>query len=142
MRKIIILAFPVMIFLCAHAYAGSFTDNGDSTVTDNFTGLMWQQEDGGNLWTWEEALIYCEGLTFASYGDWRLPNIKELESITDDTVYSPAADTAYFPGVNLAYYWSSTATANLASYAWLVQLGGGGAGYNNKTDPHWAWCVR
>src|SRR3989338_5085700 len=78
----------------------SFTDNGNGTVTDNDTGLMWQKEDDGVTRTWESAIIYCEGLSLGSYSDWRLPNIKELESITDATKDNPAIDTTYFPNTN------------------------------------------
>ena len=62
----------------------SFTDNNDGTVTDNVTGLMWQKEDDDNVRDWEAALSYCESLSLAGFSDWRLPNIKELDSITDD----------------------------------------------------------
>ena len=60
-----------------------FTDNGDGTITDKATGLMWMQDDSGNGMTWEEALKFAESKEFAGCSDWRLPNIKELQSIVD-----------------------------------------------------------
>ena len=86
----------------------SFTDNGDSTVTDTKTGLVWQQTSGSQR-NWTSSLTYCEDLTLASQSDWRLPNIKELGSIVDVSEQrgNPAIDETAFPGTQ-QYYWSST----------------------------------
>ncbi len=62
-----------------------FTDNGDGTITDSATGLMWQQSDNGNGLNWEDSLKYAENFELASFDDWRLPNAKELQSIIDYT---------------------------------------------------------
>lgn len=69
----------------------AFVDNGDGTITDSATGLMWMKSDSGSSMNWEEALAYSEGLEYAGYDDWRLPNAKELQSILD---YSRAPDAA------------------------------------------------
>ena len=88
-----------------------FIDNGDGTVLDNSTGLTWQQGENA-VKNWSSALSYCEGLSLANHDDWRLPNIKELESIVDDAHHNPAIDLNYFPDVSVsqpqAFYWSST----------------------------------
>ena len=60
-----------------------FTNNGDGTVLDGVTGLMWQQQESGEL-TWPSAFAYCKSLTTAGYANWRLPDIKELFSIVSD----------------------------------------------------------
>ena len=86
----------------------SFTANGDGTVTDSTTGLIWQQAEVTSTMTWESALTYCEGLALGSHTDWRLPNIKELRSISDNTRAAPSVNTTYFPGAQAARYWSST----------------------------------
>ncbi len=74
----------------------SYIDNGNGTVTDNNTGLMWQQQDDGNTYNWYQASgtydasynptsqDVCGELTTGSYTDWRLPAIKELISIVDN----------------------------------------------------------
>jgi len=60
-----------------------FVDNGDATITDNATGLMWMQDDNGEGILWEDALSYAENFEAAGYTDWRLPDAKELQSIVD-----------------------------------------------------------
>jgi hypothetical protein len=59
-----------------------FADHGDGTISDNWTGLMWQKVDSGSTMNWEDALDYCESLDYANYTDWRVPNAKELHTLT------------------------------------------------------------
>ena len=98
-----------------------YEDNGDGTITDKATGLMWMKNDNGEAVSWENALSYAEGLEYAGYSDWRLPNAKELQSIVDYT-RSPATtnSAAINPLFNCTqvtneagetdypFYWSST----------------------------------
>jgi len=120
----------------------NFTDNGDETVTDNNTGLMWQQGEGGEK-TWEDAISYCEGLSLAGHTDWRLPNIKELNSITDYNIYNPPIDTNFFPEVNVPNYWSSTTRASHSSYAWNVYyIYGNISNCGKSTNSLYVRCVR
>jgi hypothetical protein len=60
-----------------------FENNGDGTISDLATGLMWMQDDSGEAMLWEDALEYAENFEFAGYSDWRLPDAKELQSIVD-----------------------------------------------------------
>ena len=69
-----------------------FKDNGDETVSDEATGLMWQKSDGGKTYLWQDGLKYCDALSLGGHSDWRLPNIKELHSLLDYTK-SPEATT-------------------------------------------------
>ena len=101
-----------------------FIDNSDGTVTDTSTGLMWQQATAPGTSTWEQALLYCENLTFAGYPDWRLPTIAELESIYDVSSLTPAINTAYFPDTLASLYWSSTTIAEHSNWAWCVTPSG------------------
>jgi hypothetical protein len=139
--KISLLAVAIVLFFAVYAIAGDFTDNGDGTVTDENTGLMWQQGEAGTM-HWEGALTYCEGLSLAGYSDWRLPNIKELESITDDGLYSPAIDTNYFPNAHASGYWSSTTGADGTSCAWGVDFGNGNVDCRDKSNGSYVRCVR
>lgn len=98
---------------------GYFRDNGDGTVTDITTGLMWQQTETKAM-TWEKALDFCGNLNLAGYTDWRLPNIRELSTIVNDSRHEPSIDQAYFPGCRPAHYWSSTTNALYPAFAWYV----------------------
>jgi len=129
---------------------GNFNDNGDGTVTDNNTGLMWQQSEGGQQ-TWEGAITYCEDLSLYDYTDWRLPNKNELNSIVDYEIYDPAIDTNFFPGVfasspdgGALYYWSSTTLASDSSYAWNISFYTGmvASGYLKSNSGCYVRCVR
>ncbi|MHA1686427.1 MAG: Lcl C-terminal domain-containing protein [Candidatus Heimdallarchaeaceae archaeon] len=95
----------------------NFVDNGDGTITDTATGLMWMKYDSGEAMNWQEALEYAESLSYAGYSDWRLPNAKELQSIVDYTrapdaldlaSRGPAIDPIFNTSNPEAWYWSST----------------------------------
>jgi len=87
------------------AYRGndpSYRDNGDGTVTDKVTGLMWQQVPPEAFYSWSEAQTYADNLDLGGYDDWRLPTMKELLSLADFTGSSrpeidrPYISTTYF----------------------------------------------
>lgn len=106
----------------------SFQDNSDKTITDNATGLMWMQDDSGIGMNWKDALSYAENFTFAGKSDWRLPDVKELQSIVDysrspQTTASAAIDPLFNSTKitneagedDYPFYWSSTTHASMAS---------------------------
>lgn len=104
-----------------------FVDNGDGTVTDNATGLMWMQDDLGEGVDWETALAFADGFEFSGYDDWRLPNVKELQSIVDYSGHYPAIDPEFFNISDIdAYFWTGT-SAQFSSletgyyYGWYVE---------------------
>lgn len=114
-----------------------FEDNGNGTVTDNATGLMWMQDDNASAILWKDALSYCENLEFAGYNDWRLPNAKELQSILDysrspettnsasiDPVFNTTSITDEGGNTNWPFYWTSTTHEN-----WTSVSNGGAAVY-------------
>ncbi|MCB1179286.1 MAG: DUF1566 domain-containing protein [Leptospiraceae bacterium] len=96
----------------------NFTDNGNGTITDSATGLMWQKADSAVAKSFDEGLTYCENLSLGGQTDWRLPNIKELNSIVD---YSRAPDyaTNSGPAINSIFTVSTiTNEENISDYPW------------------------
>jgi len=137
-----------------------FVDNADGTITDRATGLMWQQADDGVARDWETALAYAENETLAGYSDWRLPDIKELQSILDYTrgpqstnsaaidplfsttsILDPEGNPGQYP-----FFWSGTSHldgANPYSSAAYVAFGEAQGKMNNTLmDVHGAGAQR
>jgi hypothetical protein len=102
---------------------------------------MWQQNEPGTK-TWSDAISYCEGLSLGGYTDWRLPNVKELESLIDDTRYNPAINTSIFPNATSSYYWQSTTAASYPNAAYYVDFRDGVVFYYSKVDSIKVRCVR
>jgi len=119
-----------------------FSNNGDSTITDNFTGLTWHIGESISPMTWEQALNYCETKSAAGFDDWRLPNIKELRSINADGLFKPSVDRTYFSNITASRYWSSTTEINNPSRAWFVDFNYGLVSYEIKSNPCYVFCVR
>lgn len=130
-----------------------FTDNGDGTVTDNLTALVWLKNmNCFGQQTWADALASAAtlnsgecGLSDGSVeGDWRLPSITELYSLIDTGRSSPALPIGHpFTGVQFGYYWSSTTYPEMTSYAWSLSMGAGSDMLGDKVyNPNYAVMVR
>jgi len=118
----------------------SYTDNGDGTVTDNVTGLMWMQDDDDISRTWQDAINYCDSLTHAGYSDWRLPDYYELSYLTDKSRPFPAIDPVF--SSRSSSYWTSSPYAGNSGGAWGVGFGYGDAYGGNKDGTYYVRCVR
>ena len=138
-------------------------DNGDGTVTDASTGLMWAQADSGTAMDWPAALDWVQAMNAESHlghDDWRLPNVKELQGLVDysrspDTTASPAIDPIFEStqitneagAPDYPVYWSSTTHMNFtetpARFAAYVSFGRA-MGYMRDTwmDVHGAGAQR
>jgi len=128
-------------------YAGpqpAFQDNGNGTVTDLNTGLMWQQSDDQNNIgrAWEEAADYCAGRDLGGKTDWRLPTRLELMSIVNYGRYAPSIDINYFSQCRSIGYWSSSTSAYYPDYAWHVYFYDGGVSWYYKSHNVYVRCVR
>ena len=126
-----------------------FVDNGDGTISDLSSGLMWMQNDAGEGLDWEGALAYAENLEYAGYSDWKLPNVKELQSIVDYTGVYPAISPSFFSVTDDdAYYWTSTsayfskASEEQQKYYWAWYVAFGYAVDGSGEDSHGAGAVR
>lgn len=104
-----------------------FSDNEDGTVTDLLTGLMWTQDgDASTYIDWEPALTYCNNLDHAGYDDWRLPNIKELQSLVNfEYEYTSTwLNSVGFVDIRTNdEYWSGTTDGYDTSNAKIVDMG-------------------
>ena len=140
----VLFVSAITFLFCENTIAGDFTDNGNGTVTDNVTGLIWKQEDNETcFYTWEQALTYCEdSLILAGYSDWRLPSKKELLSIVDYGTTNPSIDSTSFPNTNPSPYWSSVTSASNMSYAWYVSFSNGFVDNLYKSANFYVRCVR
>lgn len=121
-----------------------FTDNGDDTVTDNNTKLIWSKH--ANLCgqkNWQYAKDFCSGLTYAGHSDWRLPSISELKSLIDTSQSDPALPLGHpFMNVQSYYYWSSTTCASDPNRAWFVCMFDGPVYGDHKFYNYYVWPVR
>jgi len=122
--------------------ADRFVDHGNGTVTDTETGLTWQQGEATAAMDWISAVRTAEGLTLGGYRDWRLPNVKELQSLGDVRISGPWIPATKFPGVKPERYWSSTTQNNRTTNAWWVEFGAGTVSQAPKTSPYWVRAVR
>lgn len=122
--------------------ADHFTDNSDGTITDNLTQLIWQKVPNTSALTWEQALTYAKGLPLAGASDWRLPNIKELQSLTNQLAVNPAVFAPYFNYLGTHFYWSSTTLPNQTARAWYWSTQYGITTYDLKTNANYVLCVR
>jgi hypothetical protein len=129
-----------------------FTDNGNGTVTDNLTGLIWlKNANAFGARNWATALTDCAtlksgeaGLSDGSVeGDWRLPNRFEMESLLALERSAPALHWGHpFTGVQLSTYWSSSTYAGNTGYAWAVNLVDGNVDGRDKSYSAYVWPVR
>jgi hypothetical protein len=110
---------------------------------DNNTGLIWQ--DNSDVQDikrdWNRVKAYCTNLTLYDNNDWRLPTIKELQSIVDIKKANPAIKDGIV-NVNAEIYWSSTPDVSNSLNAWLIYFSNGEISWGNKSDAHYVRCVR
>ncbi|WJG10376.1 DUF1566 domain-containing protein [Aliiglaciecola sp. LCG003] len=109
-----------------------FSNNGNGTITDNTTGLMWMQCSLGQTWfngncqgdadalNWQQALQQAHGFEFADLDGWRLPNVKELATLTERRCVRPAINEVLFPNTPSDDFWTSTPSLSDAQRAWVV----------------------
>jgi len=108
-----------------------FVDNADGTVTDKLTGLMWTKDanlPNSNI-SWYQAIDFVKTVNAGNYTDWRLPNVKEIESLLNAGESNIALwlTGQGFTNVQSYGYWSSTTSAFFCSDAWTVNFSGAGS---------------
>ncbi len=115
---------------------GRFTDNGDGTVTDTRTGLMWAARDNGSDINWDDAKRYCENYTGGGHSDWRMPTISELQGLYDES-YSrkasccPSCDfvihISQAIGLSCYWVWSSETSGSSDARHFFFRYGSAGS---------------
>ena len=131
--------------------AQRFTDNNNGTVTDNMTGVWLKDANPFGFRTWEEALTLCNNLESGNFGLsdssepglWRLPNIREAESLVDYNNAGPCLPAGH-PFVNLrpSSYWTSTSVNSAPSEAMFLIYAVGPSIFESKEHPFFVWPVR
>jgi len=119
----------------------SYADNGDETITDNVTGLVWQKQNDTTIRGWGIAYTFCTNPSLTGSG-WRLPSVNELMSIVDYGLSSSAVNTTYFPATQSYDYWSSTTDAGATGAAWTVSFTDGMLTTSSMAQQYYVRCVR
>lgn len=127
---------------------GRFVDNGDGTVTDRRSGLMWIQ----NGWrrdffaaaTWDEAITRCDQFQAAGYKDWTLPTKEQWQSLLDDSIQAPAIEEPNpFKNVIIHMpYWAKDGPVRLLSRRYTTLLYAGTINHQQKDEMAFIWPVR
>jgi hypothetical protein len=120
----------------------NYTDNGDGTVTDDITGLMWQKAVAAGTFTQPRAVAFCPTLNLAGHSDWRLPSRIELVSIVDPGQINPSINATNFPSTPANKFWSSSPLAGNPTGAWYVNFWLGNTGYDDGIYAGDVRCVR
>jgi hypothetical protein len=159
--QFVTLTTQALLILCLvlpQAARAALTDNGDGTVTDTATGLMWDKCSQGqsgaacatgtaSTITWSAALstaVTANNTGYKGYIDWRLPNKNELETLVDISVATdPAINLTAFPATPASsVYWSSTTYTPSPAIAWVVNFVGGDTVANGKSSNYSVRLVR
>ena len=110
----------------------NFVVNTDGTVTDQTFKLTWMRCSLGQLWVvdtcvgdaselnWQQALQIAHGYEFANKKGWRLPNIKELATITERSCVRPAINEELFPNTPSDDFWTSTPSIQDIERVWVI----------------------
>ncbi|HTA17989.1 MAG TPA: DUF1566 domain-containing protein [Polyangia bacterium] len=114
----------------------------NGTVQDSATGLTWQRDVDATMRTWSDAQAYCAALTLDG-GGFRLPRLKELLTMVDETRASPAVDPTAFPNAPASFFWTGSAVAGDAGYVWFLYFDlGETVNDGAATNTYLTRCVR
>jgi len=122
-----------------------FYDNGDGTVTDTMTGLMWEQSPSSPADTWDASLGYAASKGTGGYFDWRMPNRNELRSLINyqtGTQLSVRLNSQGFAAIQNAIYWTSTTDRFVTASAFTFNMQYGDASATSKSSTGRLWAVR
>ncbi len=149
-----------ILFTAALTIATSWADHGradappnryivdNGTVTDTMTQLIWEQTFSDFRTIWAAADDYCQTLNLNGSTDWRVPSMKELQTIVDETRTNPAIDPNVFPCTTNDFFWTSSIVVVDNMNHWVVRFadgcttGGNGNACGATASPNRVRCVR
>jgi hypothetical protein len=144
MKKFMIITLILMSFstlaqtclssISATTPSNNFVVNSNGTVTDSRLGLMWMRCSLGQTWVsisgtctgdalemnWQQALLAAHGYVYANQSGWRVPNVKELASITEGQCARPAINSSIFPNTPADDFWTSSPAMTDPQRAWVI----------------------
>ncbi|HCL55547.1 MAG TPA: hypothetical protein DHW82_00855 [Spirochaetia bacterium] len=155
----------VLITLClgiptlyAEKNTAHYRKNGDGTVKDTKTGILWQEKDGGEM-NWEEAKSYCKNLKLGGQ-EWRLPSIEELRTLVEGckkgriggeycASYKGSGEKGFYwqkgvwdyQGDKYGFFWSSSPYIESTAFAWVIHFYDGSFGYSFETIKNFVRCT-
>ena len=146
MKKFVVRALILSgTLVCSLLFAGGARfllqiENNMDFYRDKQTNLYWAKEYATGK-TCQQAFSYCEELNYGGFTDWRLPNVNELVGLINTGKSDPATD---LPNTPSDWFWSSSSTAVLGNYKWIVlfDVGHGRASNDYKGNGHYVRCVR
>ena len=133
---VVLMLCLISLVLSGTAFADRCMDNGDGTITDNVTGLMWQKATAGPL-NWIQAMRYASGLSLGGNSDWWLPKKHELQGL----YHSPCKDMMDVESGGGGFYWSSSTVTNAFS-AWRFNFNGGALYVEHKSNTYYVRSKR
>ncbi len=105
-------------------------DIDSGTVTDLRTGLVWEQNPDVAVYAFVDGAAHCADLSLAGRDDWRVPSVKELQTVVDESRRSPTIDTSAFPDTASDVFWTSS-PIELYTAAWFVDFDSGWVYYHD-----------
>ncbi|MFT4927819.1 MAG: hypothetical protein ACI8WB_003933 [Phenylobacterium sp.] len=120
----------------------NFTIVSNGMTLDTITGLMWTRCSYGQTWdatnstctgspssiTWQDALQLSTTVTYGGHSNWRLPTVKELATIVEQSCVDPSINQTIFPATSAENYWTGTTVNDENTWAW------GMAFYNGRNN--------
>ncbi|HEC15771.1 MAG TPA: DUF1566 domain-containing protein [Sedimenticola sp.] len=138
--------------------AERFENTADGAIMDKQTGLMWKTCSEGQTWrrdgcqgdagvySWQEALLRAEAVNrgggYAGHSDWRVPNIKELDSLVELACFEPAINVEVFPDTPPGYFWAASPYLSDSEFAWGIGFRHGDSLIGRKTRAYHVRLVR
>jgi hypothetical protein len=135
--------FILGIFISINLNGEVLRNDSNQVVFDTASKLMWQDNNDAiyYIYTWENAISYCENLNFSGATDWRVPNINELYTLVDFTKSNPAINTKFINTISNKY-WTSTSSKYATNNAWYINFTNGLSAYQIKSTSTLVRCVR